>query len=182
LQCDAKELAVLLPRFKCGAVQRLTLSTNDKSRDTALTPTAVGALVSLLDRTPACEALTISGFSPPDPKSSPLLPALRNTAITTVRLEYDALHRQELVAWCAGRVGRPMVLTWCNGFMNGRLSRVYQALEDGGSDVTLELYFVDSGADDVYEDDLSDNEACDDYGCNYVHYSSHRHKYWSDDE
>jgi hypothetical protein len=137
LDCSAEELAVLLPRWQCGAMERLTLAMSSTGTD-CLTPAAVAALGSMLQRTPSCKELSIEGFAPPDPKSAPLLlPALRNTAIRKVQLRHPKLTEAQLMAWCAGCVGRPIVVDW-SGKLEGYLLHVNQALEAAGGDVRLE--------------------------------------------
>jgi hypothetical protein len=156
IECDAEELSVLLPRLHCKATECLTLSS---LKSGCLTPAAVGALASLLERTPSCTELHISYCGPPDPESAPLLPALRNTAIRRVLLIDSKLTEAQLLSWCAGRVGRPIVLQWGEGVVLKRsLKRVHRALKAAVSDVRL----VDEGCDDDFS---REHEECYEQGC-----------------
>jgi hypothetical protein len=137
-ECSAEELEVLLPRWQCGAaVQSLTLCSDSRP----LTPAVLGALVSLLERTPSCKELCIDDFAPPaPPESPPLLPALRNTAICKVGLRHLEMTESELLAWCAGgKVGHRIVVRLQCDFMLYERSHatVRQALKAAGSDVIL---------------------------------------------
>jgi hypothetical protein len=138
--CYVDELSVLLPRWQCGGLQRISLLSPTPGAE--LTPDVVEALGVLLERTPSCKELRIAGFAPPDPESAPLLPALRDTAVNKVCFEYSDMTEAQLLAWCAGtiggQVGRPIVVRLEHGRLAGRLERVRQAMQESGSLVTLE--------------------------------------------
>jgi hypothetical protein len=154
--CDAGTLPVPLPRWRCEEVRWLTVSTPKTER---LTPAAVEALGSLLQRTPSCKDLCIEDFGPPDAASSPLLPALISTEISEVRLRYAEMTEAQLLAWCAGgAVGHSIAVSWEYGTLAGQLARVYQALREGGGGVTLKC----QGIQEVAADDDDDG---DDHGC-----------------
>jgi hypothetical protein len=144
--CNADELALLLPRWRCGAgacsMERLFVSLTYPDTD-CLTPAVVGALASLLERTPSCTELHITDFRPPDADIAPLLPALRNTAIRDVIFDHDDMTEEQLLSWCAGRVGRPMAVRCVGSTLVGQQARVRQALQEAGSDVTLLCDFAD---------------------------------------
>jgi hypothetical protein len=136
-KCDVGQLEVLLPRWQGeAAVPSMTLTAPSTE---CLTPAAVEALGSLLERTPSCTELHIKGGAPPDPETSPLLPALRNTAISTVRLQQDQMTEAQLLAWCSGKnLVRPIVVVWEGRISAGGLARIRQALQESGGLVSLE--------------------------------------------
>jgi hypothetical protein len=130
--CDSGELQVLLQRWECNGVKGVSLTSVHGG---SLSPAAVGALVSLLGRTPSCTELRINGFSPPDP---PILPELHNSTVGVVVLEEECMTEARLMAWCAGHVSRPMCVWWEGKRLLGELFRVRQALREHGDIVHLE--------------------------------------------
>jgi hypothetical protein len=100
-----------------------------------LTPGAVDALKSMLERLPSCTELRINTMTPS--VATQLLPALRNTAVQAIGLGHQQMTDCQLLAWCAGQAGRPMIVKLWDCRLNGRLARVRQVLQEGGSDVRL---------------------------------------------
>jgi hypothetical protein len=145
LWCDADVWPVLLPRWRTGAARRLVIGASGAD---CLTPAALGALVSLLERLKSFEELSIGGFAHPGTDSAPLLlPALRNTSVDTLQLRYQQMTEEQLLAWCAGgKPGRHMIVLWECGTLQGSLTNVHKVLRQSGGDVSLEYY-------DVVDDD-----------------------------
>jgi hypothetical protein len=124
-----------------------------------LTPADAKTLGSLLERTPSCKELHVTDImiSPSIAAAAALLPALRNTAISTVHFKSSRMTEAQLVALCASDVDRPIVVRLEDCSLKGRMARAREVLQESGCDVTLECDGVfDDAAMEAFMQELGD--------------------------